>query len=157
MNRELIEQYAAGGEKVRRAVAGLSQEEIRARPGPGAWSALEVVIHLADSDAISIDRMKRILTEDNPPLLYAHESAYVERLHTHEQDLEDALVLFEVGRRQWARVLRRLPDEAFLREGTHNRKGRVTLGELVAGYVQHLDYHLEFVTGKRANLGKPLG
>src|SRR3954470_14653951 len=154
MDLRLIEQYAAGGATLRRAVAGLTQEELRARPGPGAWSALEVVVHLADSDAISIDRMKRILTEDNPPLLYADETAYVERLHTHEQDLEDALVLFEVGRRQWARVLRLLSDEAFLRAGTHNRRGKVTLGEFVADYVKHVDDHLRYVAGKRANLGK---
>ena len=63
---------------------------------------------------------------------FADETAYVDRLHTHEQDLEDALHLFEIGRRQWARVLRRLPDEVFLREGTHNRRGRVTLGDMVA-------------------------
>jgi uncharacterized damage-inducible protein DinB len=157
MNRDLIEQYVAGAAKLRRAVAGLTPEELRARPGPGAWSILEVVVHLADSDAISIDRMKRILSEDNPPLLYADESAYVERLHTHEQDLEDALLLLEVGRRQWARVLRRLPDEAFLREGTHNRRGKMTVGDLVASYVKHVDDHLEFVAGKRAKLGKPLG
>ncbi|HEY1376696.1 MAG TPA: DinB family protein [Gemmataceae bacterium] len=156
MNRDLIEQYVAGAAKLRRAVAGLTPEDLRARPGPGAWSILEVVVHLADSDAISIDRMKRILTEDDPLLLYADESAYVERLHTHDQDLEDALRLFEVGRRQWARVLRRLPDEAFLRGGTHNRRGRVTLGELVASYVEHVDAHLEFVAGKRARLGNPL-
>ena len=157
MNRDLIDQYEAGAAKVRRAVAGLTAEEVRARPGPGAWSVLEVVIHLADSDAISIDRMKRILTEDNPPLLYADETAYVERLQTHEQDLEDALVLMKVSRRQWARVLRRLPNEAFERAGTHNRRGGVTLGEMVAGYVKHVDDHLKFVVGKRANLGKPLG
>jgi uncharacterized damage-inducible protein DinB len=156
MNRDLIEQYAAGGEKLRRAVAGLTPEELRARPGPGAWSVLEVVVHLADSDAISIDRMKRILTEDDPPLLYADETAYVARLHPHGQDLDDALLLFEVGRRQWARVLRRLPDEAFLRQGTHNRNGPVTLGDLVASYIEHLDDHLEFVLGKRVTLGKPL-
>src|SRR5215472_6798970 len=128
MNRDLIEQYAAGGEKLRRAVAGLTPEELRARPGPGAWSILEVVVHIADSDAISIDRMKRILIEDNPALLYADETAYVERLFTHDQNLEDALVLLEVGRRQWARVLRKLPDAAFERAGQHNRRGRVTLG-----------------------------
>jgi uncharacterized damage-inducible protein DinB len=156
MDRELIERYAAGGAKLRRAVAGLTPDELRARPGPGAWSVLEVVVHLADSDAISIDRMKRIVTEENPSLLYADETAYVERLHTHEQDLEDALVLFEVGRRQWARVLRRLPDQAFLREGIHNRRGKTTLGDMVASYVKHVDDHLEFVFGKRANLGKPL-
>jgi uncharacterized damage-inducible protein DinB len=156
MDRELIGRYEAGGEKLRRAVAGLSREELLARPGPGAWSVQEVVIHLADSDAISIDRMKRILTEDNPPLLYADETAYVARLHPHEQDLGDALALFEVGRRQWARVLRLLPEEASRRKGTHNRNGEVTLEGLVADYVEHLDHHLEFVRAKRANLGRPL-
>jgi len=156
MNRDVIEQYVACSEKLRRAVTGLTPEELRARPGPGAWSVLEVVIHIVDSDSISIDRMKRMLTEDNPPLLYADETAYVARLHTHEQDLEDALLLFEVGRRQWARVLRRLPDEAFLRAGIHNRRGKVMLGEMVATYVKHVDEHLKFIEGKRVNLGKPL-
>ena len=36
------------------------------KPGPGKWSIKELVVHLADSDSISIDRMKRILTEDDP-------------------------------------------------------------------------------------------
>jgi uncharacterized damage-inducible protein DinB len=156
MDRSLIETYAAGPAKLRAAVAGLTRDELTARPGPGAWSILEVVIHLTDSDAISIDRMKRILTEDNPPLLYADETAYVVQLHTHEQDLEDALTLLELGRRQWARVLRRLPDEAFARTGQHNRRGTVTLGGLVVDYIEHIDDHLKFIVGKRINLGKPL-
>src|SRR5437867_4062226 len=127
MDRSVIEAYAAGPAKLRAAVAGLTREELTARPGPGAWSVLEVVVRLADSDAISIDRMKRMLIEDNPSLLHADETAYVARLWTHDQDLEDALTLMEVGRRQWARVLRRLPDEAFARSGTHNRVGTVTV------------------------------
>ena len=156
MDRSLIEAYAAAPARLRAAVAGLSREELTARPGPGAWSIHEVVVHITDSDAISIDRMKRILTEDNPPLLYADESAYVERLFTHDQDLEDALVLLEVGRRQWARVLRKLPDAAFDRTGNHNRRGAVTLGGMIATYIAHIDDHLKFVVGKRASLGKPL-
>lgn len=156
MDRTLIETCAAGPAKLRAAVAGLTPDELTARPGPGAWSIHEVVVHLADSDAISIDRMKRILTEDDPPLLYADESAYVDRLFPHDQDLADALTLFEVGRRQWARVLRKLPDAVFERAGVHNRKGPVRLGELVASYVEHLDYHLGFIRDKRATLGKPL-
>src|SRR5438445_7064230 len=99
MDRRLIEEYVACGPKPRKAVAGLSREDLTARPGPGKWSILELVVHLTDSDAISIDRMKRMLTEDNPPLLYADETAYVERLFSHDQSLEDALTLFEVGRR----------------------------------------------------------
>ena len=156
MNRDLIESYAAGGDALRAAVQGLSPEDLLAHPGPGDWSIQELVIHLADSDAIAIDRMKRILTEDRPTLLYADETAYVERLLPREQSLEDALTLFDVGRRQWSRVLRRLPDAEFSRQGTHNRAGVVTLGGMVEGYQQHLEHHLVFLKAKRERFGKPL-
>jgi len=156
MNRQLIDRFEAGGVELRRSVEGLTREDHHARPGPGLWSIQEVVIHLVDSDAIAIDRMKRIVIEDNPPLLYADETAYVERLATHEQSLEDALILFEVGRRQFARVLRHLPDAAFLRRGTHNRRGEIALDTMVEDYIKHLDDHLGFIYNKRARLGKPL-
>jgi uncharacterized damage-inducible protein DinB len=157
MDRELIEEFVACGARLRHAVAGLSQAELTARPGPGDWSILELVIHLTDSDSIAIDRMKRMLIEDNPPLLYADETAYVSRLAPHAQSLDDALTLFEVGRRQFARVLRALPDEAFERRGTHNRRGVVTVGGSVKDYIDHVNHHLAFLAEKRARLGKPLG
>jgi uncharacterized damage-inducible protein DinB len=156
MNRDLIESYAVGGDILRRAVQDLSREDLIARPGPGDWSIQELVIHLADSDAIAIDRMKRILAEDDPPLLWADETAYVDRLLPGEQSLEDALTLFDLGRRQWSRVLRRLSDDAFARQGTHNRAGIVTLGGIVEGYTKHLEHHLVFLRAKRERLGKPL-
>jgi hypothetical protein len=156
MNRQLIEDYVACGNQLRQAVAGLTPEDLTARPGPGDWSILELVIHLTDSDCIAIDRMKRMLIEDNPPLLYADETAYIQRLATHQQSLEDALILFEVGRRQFARVLRALPDEAFERKGTHNRRGIMTVGGSVASYIKHVDDHMKFLVEKRARLGKPL-
>ena len=155
MDRQLIEQYVACTQKLRKAVAGLSPEELIARPGPGNWSILENIVHLADSDAIAIDRMKRMLTEINPPLLYADETAYVDRLFTHDQSLEDALTLIDVGRRQFARALRKLPEAAFERAGTHNKRGRVTVGGMVKDYVEHVDHHLKFINEKRAKLGKP--
>jgi uncharacterized damage-inducible protein DinB len=75
MDRKIIEEYVTCLQRLRQAVSGLAQEDLTARPGPGDWSILENVIHLADSDAISIDRMKRMLAEDNPTLLYADETA----------------------------------------------------------------------------------
>ena len=154
MDRRLIEEYVSGGPKLRRAVQGLSPEDLTARPGPGKWSILELVIHLTDSDCISIDRMKRMLIEENPALLYADETAYVSRLAPHAQSLDDALTLFEVGRRQFARVLRALPDEAFDRRGIHNRRGVMTVGGSVKDYIDHVDHHLAFLAAKRARLGR---
>ena len=157
MTPELIAAYENAPARLRAAVGGLTDAELKARPGPGKWSILEVVVHIADSDAISIDRMKRMLATDNPPLLYADETAYVETLFTHDQDVEDALLLLDVGRRQFARVLRALPPEAFARTGQHNTSGTKTVGGMVQSYIDHIDGHLVFIHGKRASLGKPIG
>jgi uncharacterized damage-inducible protein DinB len=152
----MIDAFEAGGTRLRRAVAGLTPDELKSRPGPGDWSIHEVVIHLVDSDEIAIDRMKRMLIEDNPAQLYADESAYIAKLFPHEQSLADAMTIFEAGRRQFARVLRKLPAEAFERVATHNRKGRVTLAEMVQSYIDHVEEHLRFVRTKRERLGKPI-
>jgi hypothetical protein len=152
VNSATIDAYEAGGAQLRKAVAGLSPEQLRTRLEPGKWSILENVIHLADSDAIAIDRMKRMLIEDNPPLLYADETAYIDRLYPHDQSLDDALDLFEIGRRQFARTLRKLSAEAMERHGTHDRSGRKTVGGMVESYIQHLDHHLKFIEAKRAKL-----
>lgn len=156
MIQDDIETFAAGGQRLRASAAGLSQEKLLAKPGPGDWSIQELVIHLVDSDAIAIDRMKRILTEDNPTLLSADESAYVTQLHCDVQSIEDAILLFDLGRRQFARVLRNLSESDFLRFGTHNLRGRLTLADFLRAYAHHLDHHLTFLLAKRARLGLPL-
>lgn len=157
MNASTIDQFEQGGPSLRSAVAGLTEAELKTRIGPGTWSIHEIVIHLLDSDELAIDRMKRIVIEDNPTQLYADETAYIEKLFPHEQSLDDALTMFEIGRRQFARVLRKLPASAFDRFGTHNQKGRVTLGQMVQTYVDHVQDHMKFLLDKRERLGKPLG
>ena len=149
---DLIDEFEAGGSRLAESVSGLSTDQLTARPGPGKWSIHELVIHLVDADAIAIDRMKRVIAEDNPTLLYADETAYVDTLFPHDQSIEDAVTLFVVNRRQFARVLRRLPEEAFARTGTHNIAGRVSLEGLVRMYVDHLDHHFEFLKRKREKL-----
>lgn len=153
MDRQQIETFARGGEELREAVAGLSDAQLQTRCAPGKWSIQEVVVHLADSDAIAIDRMKRMLTEDNPTQLNADETAYNDRLFPHEQSLDDALTLFELNRRQFARVLRKLPDEAFERIATHELGGPRTLAQMIASYTEHLTHHVRFIREKRAQLG----
>src|SRR5688572_18934658 len=122
MNAERVVQYAAGGDKLRPAIAGLTRDDLVARPGPGAWSIQELVIHLVDSDFVGTDRVKRVIAEENPPLIAFDENRWIGSLHPHDQSLDDALALFEAGRRQMARILGRLPDAAFARTGQHSER-----------------------------------
>lgn len=154
-DRSIIEDYAQGGNLLRQSVFGLVAEDCLAHPVPGTWSIHEIVIHLQDSDRIGIHRMQRIVAEDNPLLIGFDESAFIRNLRPDEQSMEDALTLFEVGRRQFARVLRTLPDEYYERQAVHNEIGKVSLGRLLIKYQEHLLHHLKFVKEKRRLLGKP--
>ena len=151
----LIESYLAGPRALRQAVAGLSREQLLARPVPGKWSTLEVVCHLADFDPIIADRMKRVIAEERPQLLGADEQRFAAALAYHQRDLDEELTLIERTRSQMARILRTLPDEALKRVGAHNERGPRTLEDLLSGATNHITHHLKFVSDKRRALGLP--
>jgi hypothetical protein len=149
----LIDNYLAGVTALRQAVAGMTREQLLARPIPGKWSTLEVVCHLADFEPVLADRMKRVIALDNPTLLGADENRFVTALAYHERDLEEELALVATVRSQMARILRTLPPDVFQRVGTHNERGPLTLERLLTIAVNHIPHHLEFVAEKRQALG----
>ena len=88
---ELITAYEHGPAVLAAAVAGMSAEQLRARPIAGKWTSMEVVAHLADWEPIGADRMKRTLALDRPLLLGADEKALVSALAYQDRDLEEEL------------------------------------------------------------------
>ncbi len=149
----LIERYEVGGHVLRLAVRDLTPEQLQARPGPEPWSIAEVVGHLADSDQILSNRMKWVIAEENPALPYADETAWVERLRSHDVDVNLCVDLFDLNRKAMTRVLRSLDASDFARVGQHATRGRVTLAELVVTTASHLDHHLRHLYSKRSRLG----
>jgi uncharacterized damage-inducible protein DinB len=150
---ELIDAYLAGVQTLRRAVAGMSREQMRARPVPGKWSTHEVVCHLADFDPILADRMKRVIAEEQPSLLGADEKRFAAALAYDQRDAEEELAIIEQTRRQMARILRTLPPEALSRVGVHNERGPLTLERLLTISINHIPHHVKFIEDKRRALG----
>lgn len=154
MDRSLIDQYEAGGVKLRQSIAGLSDKDLAAVPIPGKWSTQQVVIHLADAEAAFADRIRRVLAHDEPPLLSWDENRFAANLAYDKQSAPDAAQLVELTRRQLARVLRAMPDAAFSRKGIHNEAGPQTVVDILSKANWHLDHHLKFIAEKRAALKK---
>ena len=150
---ELLAEYEAGPAKLRAAVAGLTPEQLRARPVAGKWSVLEVVAHLADFEPIIADRLKRILALDKPLYMGADETRFVANLAYHDRDLEEELAVVDATRKQLARILRRIPADALQRSGVHSERGLQTAEAVLAGAGRHINHHLTFVMEKRKALG----
>jgi hypothetical protein len=148
-----INDYVTGAALVRQAVAGMSREQLLARPVPGKWSTLEVVCHLADFEPIFADRMKRVIALDRPALFGADENRFAAELAYDARDLDEELTLIEQTRRQMACILSTLPSEAWARVGVHNERGPLTLEQLLAGATRHIPHHVKFIADKRRALG----
>ena len=67
MNRtELIEHYRTGTADLTDALAGITAEELDRPQADGEWTARQVVHHLADGEAMSFTRLRRLVADDQP-------------------------------------------------------------------------------------------
>ena len=154
--RDDIEKLAAQTDACHEMIAGLNDEEITARPGPGVWSIAELVMHLMDCDAMFFDRMRLILTRDDAFLPSFEEDDFTRIMGYNDRDARLAADAFRANRLWMADVLRAQPDSAFLRHGAREGGPDVTVARLVTMLVAHVDHHATFARGKRDRLGKPM-
>ena len=145
----LIDSYLAGPQLLRKAVAGMSQKQLLARPIPGKWSTLEVICHLADFEIIGADRIKRVIAENEPTLFGGDPNVFAVRLAYHSRQAEEELLLIETIRSQVARILRTLNPEDFRRRGIHSEAGPLTLEAFVQRSTGHIPHHVRFIEEKQ--------
>ena len=103
----LIEQYRDGYAAIAEALLKATDEELDGRPGPGKWSAREIVHHLADSEMTAAIRLRRLLAEDRPEIKGYDQDEYARRLH-YDRPHEISLELFKYVRDSTAELLERM-------------------------------------------------
>jgi hypothetical protein len=149
---QLITDYEQGAQLLSKAIAGMTTDQLKARPVPGKWSTLELICHIADFEPVYADRMKRVIAEENPPLLSGDPDLFLKGLAYHDRDAQEEIALIDIVRKQMARILRTLPDAAFARVGTHSRDGALSLETLLKRITGHIPHHVKFIAEKRAAL-----
>ncbi|MDB5340442.1 MAG: yfiT 3 [Planctomycetaceae bacterium] len=147
---ELITAYERGIDDLVAAVAGMTADQLLARPIAGKWSTLEVVCHIADCEQFFADRIKRTIALQRPLLMGVDSDLYLESLNYQQRDVQEELDLVAATRHQLARILPLLPVESWQRTGVHSEKGLMTLHQLLLYPTNHLHHHLKFVAEKRA-------
>ena len=148
-----IDAYLAGPAQLRRVVADLNSQQLKARPITDKWSILEVVCHLVDSEQAWCHRMKRVIVEERPLLIGYDESRFTASLGYNEHDLTAELALLEGMRLQMAQILRTLPEALWARTGVHSEQGLITLEEMLQAEVEHIPHHISTIIEKRRVMG----
>lgn len=147
-----IQAYATIHERIAAAIAGLTAAQLQTPPAPDEWSIHQVLIHLADSEAICYERLRRIIAEERPPIQPYDEEAWGRNLLYHQQDPQLALNLFKLLRQASAALLRQLPAATWGRAGQHAQKGEMSLHETFLTFLDHSTAHLQQIESTRQHL-----
>jgi hypothetical protein len=120
--RALIERYEEGARVVDEAVRTLTDAQLDARPAPDAWTAREVIHHLADSEMTSAIRLRKLIAEEQPTL-YGYDEALFARKLYYDRPVDASLEAIRAARRTSAEILKRLTEAEWQRAGTHTESG----------------------------------
>jgi hypothetical protein len=144
----LIQAYSRGAELLRYTVGSTPESHWDARPIDGAWSIRQVVCHLADSEIVYADRMKRVIAEDNPTLFEADPDLFVPALYCSQRPWETELNVIETVRAHMLPILQSCNVEDFHRTGVHSIDGPMTLETLLQRVTSHIPHHIAFIQEK---------
>jgi hypothetical protein len=146
---DLLERFRRGAELIAVAITGASGSQLDFVSEPGKWSIRQIVSHLADSEIVAYDRLRRVIAEDNPTLVGYDQNAWATRLDYHKRKISQALETFRHIRGENHELLKDLPLETFQRTGHHTEHGPVTLLELLRTYAEHAESHAVQIKGVR--------
>ena len=138
---ELIARYARGPEQIRAALERVPEAARKWRPGPGRWSAHEVVVHCADSEANAALRIRYVVAEKDPVIIGYDQEEWARAFDYHSEPLEPALAAVQAARGRTVPLLRRLSGEDWAKEGRHTEEGRYTAEDWLRIYAAHLEGH----------------
>lgn len=136
-------------QKLRAAVAGLSDAQLDTPYREGGWTLRQVVHHVADSHANAYVRFKLAMTEDWPTIK-PYEEAEWARLADNKLPVDVSLAMIEALHVRWVALLESFAPEDFERGYVHPVLGRQDLGRVLALYAWHSRHHTAHITSLRA-------
>ena len=134
--------FARGPELLTLAFDGLGKRAFD-RPSSGdAWSARDVIVHMADTELVRAVRIRFLLVEDQPAIANFDEARWRDVLHYSDRDPRAALALFRAIRDANVELLRQLNDAGWSRAGRHSEDGLLTVADLMRRGATHVLEHI---------------
>ena len=133
-----IEQYEKATEAFIALASQLTEVELD-KPQTDSWNARQVVHHVADSEAQSYARLRRLIAEPGSLIQGYDESRWGENvtLGYKELPVENSLDVFRAVRTSSLEILKRLTDEQLGNAGIHTESGEYTVRTWLETYIKH--------------------
>lgn len=145
-----IGRISALPDKLRSAVAGLTDAQLDTSYRAGGWTLRQVIHHIPDSHINAYSRFKLAMTEDNPEIRPYDEVKWAECEEAKHGEIHLSLDLLDALHRRMVTFLRSLSGDDLNRTYFHPaNKKESKLIEVVSMYAWHGDHHLAHITSTK--------
>jgi len=151
--RAWIREIEETPDRVRKAIEGLTPEQLDTPYREGGWTIRQVVHHLADSHINSFVRFKLALTEDEPTVRDYDEKQWAETVDATDAPLDVSLDLLESLHKRWIFLLESLTANEFQKKFKHPERGLMTLDTNLQLYAWHGRHHVAHIEALRNREG----
>jgi hypothetical protein len=137
-----IRQYESATLEFLTVVKGLSSTQLDRHEGEG-WSPRQVIHHVADSEAQSYARLRRLIVEPGTQIQGYDEGAWGEHqtLGYSELPIEISISVFTAVRASSLEILKRLSPEQLNNSGIHSESGEYSIKTWLETYIKHPSEH----------------
>lgn len=113
------------------------------KPKKDGWNARQVIHHLADSEAQSCARLKRLIAEPGSVIQGYDENIWAQNptLGYTQLPIENSLALFKASRAASLEIINRLTVDQLSNSGIHTESGAYDVRKWLKSYINHPKDH----------------
>jgi hypothetical protein len=136
------------------AITGLDETAFRQRTNAGDWTPVEVLAHLLAAERTSLERVRTVLTQDNPSVAWIPDDELEQQARSAQRMPVPQIVHGLLAqRRDVLLLLESLTPEQLSRPYQHERRGEHTAGWLFHRMAEHEREHAGQIRQRRGSEG----
>ena len=138
MSEDFAEQYLSATNQFLDLVAKLNFTDLNRSDSEG-WSPRQVIHHMADSEAQSYARLRRLIAEPGTTIQGYDEGKWAENstLGYKSEPIETSLNVIAAVRQSSYELLTRLSEAEFSNSGIHTESGKYSIKDWLNSYINH--------------------
>lgn len=135
---EFADNYQKATQEFLDLVAQISPNQLDKADKEG-WTPRQVIHHLADSEAQSYSRLRRLIAEPGSLIQGYDENKWAEssKLGYKSEDIKSSIEVFKAVRQASYELIKRLSEKDLEISGTHSESGAYSVGKWIKTYTNH--------------------
>ena len=140
--KDFAEKYKSATDEFLNLVNSLSEDDLDKSDSEG-WTPRQVIHHMADSEAQSYARLRRLIAEPGTTIQGYDESKWAENpiLNYKSEEIKDSLAVIRAVRQSSFELIKRITENELQNSGIHSESGNYSVKDWLETYTKHPQDH----------------